>query len=171
MAEKIEVIPFGYKIKSSGKTIFDMHELYKALIYWFEYNHYEWKETSFLNEEQPGGGKHIEITWECIKNVSPYINFVIKLEFLLFLGDVEIEMNGKKIKKDIGSVEVRTGATIIKGESWEKSKGITFLRNVYERYLIRERIENYKKDLYTEAHKLYDEIKAFLEMHRYKENV
>lgn len=171
MTEKINVIPFGYKIKVSGKAILDMSELYKSIIYWFQYNHYEWKELSFLNEEMPGGVRHVEISWEGIKVISPYIKFIIKMDFLIFLSDIEVEINGKKTKRELGSVEIRTGATIIKGESWDKTRGTKFLRNVYERYLIRERIENYKKDIYTEAHKLYDEIKAFLELHRYKENV
>ena len=51
-------------------------------------------------------------------------------------------------------------------DKWEGGYN-KIIRNVYDKYVIRSRIESLEGELYEELYKLLDEIKAFLNLHRY----
>ena len=94
------------------------------------------------------------------------MKYVITMDMLIFVEGVEVEIEGKKAKRDKGSIELRIGAYIDKNEEmWAK---LPFLRRIYDRYLINKRIEAMEGELYEEAHGLIEEIKAFLELHTHE---
>lgn len=161
--EQDPVVPMGYKIKQV--SVFNLDYLYKDITRWFQHFDYSWKELQYRQENQPDGTTHLEIRWTAEKEINNYMKFVIDMEFLIFMKDAEVEENGVKVKRNKGAVEIRTGAYIAKDlDIW---KNMNALRRIYDNYLIRHRIEDLEDDLYIEAHKLYNMIKSFLNLHRY----
>ncbi|MBI4447842.1 hypothetical protein HY643_02585 [Candidatus Woesearchaeota archaeon] len=165
MESKVVIVPDGYKIKSTG--VFDLPDLYLEIYRWFRHFTYAWKETKYRNIDQPDGGKQIEIMWFCERKVDDYVTFVITLHLQAFVKDTEGMKGGVKTKMQGGSVEFRAGAYMKKKvEIWESKPMGDLLGRIYEKILIKERLDNYEEEIYIDTHKLFDEIKAYLQMHR-----
>ncbi len=160
LSEKTQLVPFGSKLKFSG--MFDLQELYEELERWFKHFGYEWKETKYRSYEQPSGMQQIEIWWECTRQVDDYQTFTIDLHWQAIVKDVEATIDGVKRTLKKGSAEFRTGAYVSKNvpESWKKPLGKIFWL-IYERILIKKRLEDYEAILFGEAQRCYDEIRAF----------
>src|SRR3989338_7331815 len=136
------------ELKVKQKAIFRLDELYKSLTFWFK--NYEYA----LDK----------------KEVNEYIRFVIEMDFLIVgVEDVEIEQDGLKSKANKGEIEMKINAYLLKDyeDNWSKNAFMTFLRETYDKFIIRSRIESYEDDLYSETYKFVNEIKAFLELHRF----
>ena len=128
----------GYKIKQGG--VFHLEYLYKEIYRWFEHYGYNWKELQYRQEVSPDGTIHLEIRWTANKPINSYMGFGVDMEFLIFMGDTEVEIKGKKVKRQKGSVEIRTGAYIATDESYFNS--LNSIKRMYYNFLIRKRIEN-----------------------------
>ena len=83
------------------------------------------------------------------------------------MADVEVTLDGgKKVKRQKGGLEFRSGATLKKNvDLWEGKAFGNMQAKVYE-MLNHDRLEAQKGELYGEAHKLYDELKAFMMLYR-----
>jgi hypothetical protein len=167
MQNKINIVP---SIKIKKKSIFSMDELYKNIKQWFDYEGYGDEKKSFMEEKYveriKGDSKLLEIQWEAQKNETEYITFVIRIGFfVLGLKDAEIEIGGKKMGTQKGEVEMRIKSYIItdKKNKWNSK----FMQKLYEEYIIKDRMEDYKTELYSKTYSLHDEIKNYLEMHQY----
>lgn len=160
MAEKDTI--FEGKVKQTD--IFDFKELYNFLYKWLVDEGYKVDEKNYSEKVTPGG-KEIEIEWEAKKKVSDYFRFVLKPKWrILGMTDVEVEKNGKKFKMNKGQVEIKLGAILEKDYEarWEGNPFYKFLRDVYNKYIIRARIEDYERKLFGEADEFLAQIKAFL---------
>jgi hypothetical protein len=176
--QSIDIIGFGYKIKAGG--MLDFEELYQELQRWFTYMGYTWQETKYRVIENPDGSKQVELKWVCPKEVDDYVNFEIRMDLQVFHSDIEANVDGVKKKLQNGGFEFRLGAKYEKNwkEFWIPHKKILnekdedmavgfkrFKKDIYERVLIKDRIEAYEAQLYTEAHMLFDEIKAYMKLY------
>lgn len=154
-------------IKVKQRSVFDLSELYLLLYKWFELYGYDFQEQEYRDIEK-AGKKNLEIRWYAEKKIDDYIKFVIKISFMVLgLESVEIEAEGVKRKSSKGEVEFRFDAFLLKDyeDYWEKGF-IKFIREVYDKYIIKGRIDNLEGELQGELYKFIDEIKAFLNMHR-----
>ncbi|MBU0957781.1 MAG: hypothetical protein KKF56_03135 [Nanoarchaeota archaeon] len=150
------------KVKHSG--IFDFPELYKFCFEWFNDEGYDILEKKY-SEKIKGDLKEIEVDWECFRKVSDYFKFLIKVRFYIpNMADVEAQKNGQKVSANKGSLDVKLTAVMIKDyeKRWEGNAFLKFLRGVYDRYIIRGRIEQYEAKIIGEITDLIAEIKAFL---------
>src|SRR3989344_924533 len=157
------------ELKIKQKAIFRLDELYKSLTFWFKNYEYKLDEKEYF-ERQEANGKSIMIKWLAKKEVNEYIRFVIEMDFLIIgVEDVEIEQDGLKSKASKGEIEMKINAYLLKDyeDNWSKNAFMTFLRETYDKFIIRSRIESYEDDLYSETYKFVNEIKAFLELHRF----
>ncbi len=161
VSKEIPIVPGGYKIKSKG--VFNLEDLYVELNLWFEHHGYKWKELEYKVVARGGGAQRLEIIWKGVREVDDYTNFEISLNMGAEISDVEVNLDGgKKVKRQKGTIEFRSGATIKKNvDVWEGKILGNVQAKVYE-MLIHERLEAQKAELYVEAHKLYDELKAFM---------
>ncbi len=167
MSQKDIVVP---NIKIKDRSIFSLDELYKMLVRWFELNGYDFQEQEYRDEDMGEGKKHLEIKWYAEKKISDYFKFVIETNFLIVgLESVEVEKGGIKYKTNKGEIEMRIKSYIEKDydSKWERTVMMQFLRAVYDKYLIKSRIEGYEGLLYEETYKYMDETKAFLNLHRF----
>lgn len=156
-----------FKLKSA--TIFDLDTLYKILFRWFELHGYNFYEKEYQDIDEPGG-KHIEIFWYTEKEIDAYVKFVIEINYLVLgLQKVEIEKGGMKIKTSKGTVEFRISSYLLKdyNDKFSRPPMGKGLRFVYDRIIARNRINKYEGELNKETAQLVDEIKAFLDIHKF----
>lgn len=155
-------------IKVKQKSIFDLDELYLLLYKWFELYGYDFQEQEYRDIAK-AGKKDLEVRWYAEKKIDDYIKFVIKISFMVVgMEDIELEEEGVKRKSKKGTVEFRFDAYLLKDyeDRWAGA-ALKFLRDVYDKYVIKGRIESLETELQGELYKFIDEIKAFLNMHRF----
>ena len=163
--KKIQVIKDGYKIKAKG--VYNLEDLYVELNQWFVHMGYSWKELEYKVIAGKGGSQRLEILWQGIKKVNDYTNFVIRLNLGADISPVEVTLdNGGKVSRQKGTLEFKSEAYIERNVDVWKGKFMgNALAKLYE-ILIRERLKAEFLQLYGEAHKLYDELKAFMMLYR-----
>lgn len=160
MVEKDKV--FEGKIKHTG--IFDFKELYRFTYSWLVDENYFVTEKSY-NEKITPTGKEIEIEWNAAKKISDYFKFALKVTWRVRdMVSVEVEENGKKLKMDKAMLEIKVSAVLEKDyeHRWENNAFTKFLRGLYDRYIIRGRIEQYETKIFSEADEFIAQIKSFL---------
>ena len=178
LPEEIPLIPDGYKIKSGG--IFDLEELYTEMERWFEFGGYSWRETKYRVAEMPNGLSQIEIKWECEKKGSEYLTYYLSMHWQAFVTEVEVNVDGIKKKMNKGSIEFRfegklkrnVEAFSPKEDSPEAKKRFLlkgsfgkFIMAIYDKVIIKNQVDYYKGFFFGESQRLFDEIKAFLQLY------
>ena len=163
MSEKTKVMSTAIK----HKGIFSLDELYKAIKDWLNFEGYGDESKTFIEElyveRIKGDAKQIEIKWKAEKFMGEYFSSIIKITFYVVgLQDVEIEVEGKKIGTQKLDLTLKLSAEL-KSNRQDKFKN-DFIRNIYEKYVIKERIEGTAGAIYNKAYGLADEIKRFLEL-------
>lgn len=162
MSEKDTI--FKGKIKSTG--IFDFKDFYSFSYDWLRGEGYDVFERRYA-EKVAGDTKQIEVVWEADREISDYFKFRIVMEWMITgMKSVEVQKEGQKIKMDSGGVEIKFRAVLIKDyeDRWENNPFWKFLRGIYEKYIIRSRIEEYQIKLLEELGELVSQCKAFLSM-------
>ncbi|MBS3079056.1 hypothetical protein J4218_02970 [Candidatus Pacearchaeota archaeon] len=160
MSEKDKV--YQGKVKQSG--IFSFKDLYAFLYSWLKEEGYDIVEKSY-SEKISGDSKQIEITWEAAKEVSDYFKFQIKVEWqILGMKSVDVQKEDKKIKMDSGSLEVKFKGVLLKDyeDRWENQPFWKFMRGIYDRYVIKSRIDEYQIKLIEEVEDMVSQCKSFL---------
>jgi hypothetical protein len=160
MAEKDKIL--AEKVKHSG--IFSFSELYEYLYDWFSDESYKVREKKYT-EKILGDSKTIEIEWENERKISDYFKFQIKLTWLITgLKKVEVKKEDQKVTMNSGTVEIKFSAMLIKDyeSRWENQPFWKFLRGVYDRYIIRTRIDYYEDRVEDDLREIVAQTKAFL---------
>lgn len=153
---------FSGKVKPKG--IFDFPELYRFCYTWLVDKDYWVVEDSYSEKIAPNG-KEVEIEWTAKKKVTDYFAFNLKLMWrIVAMTDVEVEKEGKKMKMNKGIQDMKVSAILVKDyeNNWEKNAFLKFLRGVYDRYIIRSRIEQFEDKIHAEADEFLAQVKAFL---------
>lgn len=160
MAEKDKVVT--QKIKRVG--VFHFKDTYQFMYNWLIEEDYFVEEQKYV-EEVTGDTKKIEIIWVASKKISDYFRNDIKLTWtILNLKNVEVEKNGKRVKMNDASFEVKFAGTLVKDyeNTWEKNPVTKFFRGVYDKFIIEGRIEGYEDKLYGDVDDLIEDTKGFL---------
>jgi len=150
------------KIKHSG--LFDFKELYKFVHEWFASYQYVVAEKKYEEKIQPEG-KDIEIEWVCFRKISDYFRFQIKIAYrIIGLVTVEVQKGNIKTKMNKAQLEISFKAFLEKDyeNKWEVNPFTKFLRGVYDKYIIKSRIEEYEDKIATEVDEAVAQVKAFL---------
>ncbi len=150
------------KLKHDG--LFDFKELYKFIYTLLTDMQYEVEERSY-SEKNSAGGKEIEVHWIGKRKVSDYFKFHIKVDYLILgLNSVEVTKDGVKAKTNKGSLEVKFSAYLEKDydSKWESSPFLKFMRGIYDKYVIKQRIKDYENKAIADMVELSNQTKAFL---------
>ena len=159
------VLPEGYKIKGTT-VIFDLEDIYKFIIRWFDHYEWKWSEVSYKDSTRPDGGKGIEINLEAEKEFDNYITFKVTVDILIGAKEIDIEINGKQTKRMKGLIEFAFSAYLDKKEDkFGKGKFGHDIRRLYEKYILRSKVEDAQEALYRDIIELINEVKAFLNLH------
>ncbi len=156
---------FSSKIKNVGVFLFK--DFYKFCYDWLT------DETTLLisetkyAEKLKGNTKDIDIEWEGERKVTDYFKFHVKITFrILGLTEVEATQQGKKIKTNQGSVEVKVKGTLIRDYEgkFETTAFKKFLRSIYEKWVIPSRIEQFEEKLINDCDEFLNQAKAYLDL-------
>ncbi len=157
-------IIYETKIKYTG--VFNLNDLYNLLYDFLSDGGYFVMEEGY-SEKIKAEGKEIEIKWTCLKKVTDYFRFRLKITWRLFrVVDVEIMKNGKKIKMNKGDLEIKFTSVLDRDyeHKFEISPFHKFLRAIYEKYIIKNRIEQMEEKLVEETLNFVNNTKAYLEL-------
>ena len=163
MAEKDTI--FTSKVKYGG--IFSFPDFYKFCYDWLtDETALNVAEEKYVEKLQ-GNSKNIDIEWKGTRKVTDYFKFEIKAKFrILGLEKVEIERDGKKMKTNKGSVEVKVSGTLIRDYNgkFESSAFKKFLRSIYEKWVIKSRIDQFEEKLIGDSNEFLSQAKAYLDL-------
>lgn len=160
MSEK-ELI-YETKIKHEG--VFNFKDLYNFIYDWFADKGYFIKEEGYI-EKIKAEGKDIEVKWKCVKNVTDYFRFEIKIGFrILRLVDVEVAKGTKKVKTNKGEAEIKFSSSLERDyeNKFETTPFHKFLRAVYDKYIIKSRIDQMEDALIGDVIEAANQTKAYL---------
>jgi len=160
MSEKDSV--FKGKLKQTG--IFSFKDLYSFIYDWLRDEGYDVFERNY-KEKVSGDSKEIEIKWEAQREISDYFRFLITIDWMIIgMKSVEVQKETKKVKMESGALEIKFKGVIVKDyeNRWEDSPIWKFFRGIYEKYIIKSRIDDYEIKLITEIEELVNQCKAFL---------
>ncbi len=171
MHKDAETFTISKGLKLKWKGIFDFADLYRKMKFWLEFNGYGDERSNFKEEKYvervQGDTKKVEVRWKGEKIISDYVSFSLTITFLVIgLKEIEVESEGRKIPMNKGEVEIRFTADLVKNRSgkWQKD---SILRKFYESFVIRDRLENYKIELYNKLYSFHDEVKNYLQIHEF----
>jgi len=150
------------KIKHEG--IFDFKEVYRFVYTWLTDFEYFIEEKGYVEKTKPDG-KEIEVHWIARREISDYFRFILKIDWLILgMSNVEITKENVKVKANKGSLEIKITAFLEKDyeNKWESTAFVKFLRGAYDRFIIRNRIEDYMDKVAEELDEFVAQTKAFL---------
>lgn len=160
----IESEVFNQKLKHKG--FFSYSDLYTFCYNWLKDEGFSISEDEYV-EKLAGNGKEIQITWKAKKKVSDYVKFQIVAKWhILGLNDAEVQIDGKKEKTNKGELKISVTATLQKDyeSKWDSSVPLRFLRDVYDKYIIRETVKKYEDKLEDKAQDFVEQTKSFLNL-------
>ncbi|MEM4647926.1 MAG: hypothetical protein QXO12_01280 [Candidatus Pacearchaeota archaeon] len=149
------------KIKYGG--IFDFKNVYTLIFEWLSDMGYFVVEKEY-SEKIKAEGKEIEIKWTCTKKVTDYFRFIINVNWRIDnLQEIEITKE-KKIRTNKGNIEIKFSAILERDwqNKYEVSPFHKFLRAVYEKYIIPNRIEQMEEKVTEEVLDIVNNVKAYL---------
>ena len=153
-----------------GKVTHDGFFDFKSL-YNFLYEYINEDEGYFIIEKKyveklKGDAKDIEIEWECTKKINDYFRIKIKAKFRLFgLASIEVQdSEGNKKKTNKGSFEIKVAGYLERDyeNKWDESPIMKFLRSIYDRYIIKTRIDSFEMKVKGDCDDIFAQTKSFL---------
>lgn len=162
MAEKSKV--FKQVIKSVG--FWNYKELYNFCYNWWKDEGYKIEEGNYT-EKISDFGKEIILEWTIKRKISDYFKHEIKMKWhILGMKDAEVEINGTKEKTNKGEVKITVDSSLVRDyeETWDKTPTWKFLRGVYDKYVIRTRIDEYEDRLESISERFAEDTKDFLRL-------
>lgn len=157
------------KMTLSYEGLFNLYELFQMIDTWLRKKGFDKREkrnNEFISET----GKDIEVVLEPWKKVSDYINMKFKIDIHFSeVKEVIVEKDGAKIRLNKGrAVIVIDGwlETDYEG-AWQSRPDYFFLRTIVDKFVYKIYNDKYEKMINDLGVEVFNEIKAFLNMHRY----
>ncbi|UZE94104.1 MAG: hypothetical protein IB618_00815 [Candidatus Pacearchaeota archaeon] len=153
-----------YEGKVAYEGLFDFKDVYRFLYEWFKSYDYLVLEKKY-SEKIKAEGKDVGIEWLCLRKISDYFRFRVKITIrILHMATVELARGGTKIKKDKGEMEIKFNSFLERDweNRWEVNPVTKFFRGIYDKYIITSRIEAYEDRLVTEVDEVIAQAKSFL---------
>ncbi len=153
-----------YEGKVVHAGIFDFKSVYQFLYDWFTQYQYAVIEQKYSEKVKPEG-KELEIRWLCLRKISDYFRFQIKLVIRITqMTSVEVVISGVKTKRNKGQIETKFISFLERDyeSKWESNPISKFFRGIYDKYIIKSRIEAYEDQLSTEVDEVIAQIKSYL---------
>ena len=152
---------FKGKIKQKG--IYDYKAFYEFVYDYLSEEEYDVHE-SLYHDTAKGDAKDLNIKWSAIKTISDYFQFEITLNWIILQQKkVNLKKDGQEISMDSGTLEINFEATLIKDHENKWNSGfLKVLRDIYDEYIIRSRIDDYEIKIWEEINEIIAQAKSFL---------
>jgi hypothetical protein len=161
--KKMAVKDRVFKGKIKQKGIYDYKAFYEFVYDYLSEEEYDVHE-SLYHDTVKGDAKDLNIKWSATKIISDYFQFEITLNWII-LGQKKIKLNrdGREVSMDSGTLEINFEATLIKDHENKWNSGfLKVLRDIYDEYIIRSRIDDYEVQLFEEMNEIIATIKSYL---------
>ncbi len=149
--------------KVSYDGLFNFKEIYNFVYTFLIDSGYGIEEKAY-KEKTAAGGKDIDIAWVAKKKVTDYVAFEVNIGWKIQrLQDVDVMKDGKKVKMNKGSVEIKFTALLKK--DYENKWGtpfLSFMRGIYDKFVIKGAIGEQGKNLGNEMEGAVAQIKSYL---------
>lgn len=161
MAQK-DIIVRDIKVEYEG--VFSFDEFYKYLKNWMKRRNYKEGELKY-KETKKDGKISTEIIYGGQKKVDDYIKIMLEIQ-IKAIDLVEVIKKGSKKKMHDGKLELVFMGYLQKDyeNKWEKNPVLLFFREVYDKWVIGDRITKIENELKDDVNKLINEVKAFLKL-------
>src|SRR3989338_678124 len=171
--EKLEAT----RLRVKYKHFFHMRHLYIMMHEWLlehswapQYDK-DFNETLYLQRENQQRGGELWIWWRCSKNPgdSTYYRYNLNIDIhILLLKESEIVHKGQKYQTNWGEVEIDIKADLITDPEKKFEKSIIGpLNNFLRGRILKEQVQNHKIELYREAYRLQEALKAYFNLSTY----
>ena len=150
------------KVKYGG--LFNFKDLYNFIFDYLSDKGFFVDEKKY-DEKVRAEGREIEVKWECKKKITDYFRYEVVITLKVTgLVDVKVMKNGKKIISNKGDVEVKLSGSLERDyeNKFETSAFLKFLRAIYDKYIIRKRIEQMEDKLTEIVVDVANQVKAYL---------
>ncbi|MCK5643745.1 MAG: hypothetical protein KAJ19_23290 [Gammaproteobacteria bacterium] len=150
--------------------LFSMRELYKLINTWCHEHQYDTHDIQNL-EQIREDKRYLELVLLPYRKVSDYIKFDIKIKIVAAdLIETVVEKNGMKTKLDKGNVTIVFNAFYITDyeNKWSEQAVHYFIRLAYNKFINKAHMDKYKGQLVDDVNNLRDNLKAYLNIHRYQ---
>ena len=167
MAERDYVVT---DLKVGQKATFDMQQILNLIKSWFTLHKYNFSEN-FYQDIEKEQGKDVKIKGECDRLANDYVKYVIEFDLAVKeLKTVNMTNNGRKIKLDNGTIELSIRSYLKRdySDSLENKPILKFFRAIYDKFIIGDKFRELEKELKDETYGFYNEIKSFLNLHRFE---
>lgn len=163
--EKKNPIRVVEKVRIRKVGVFDYRKVHAHIHSFFTTMGYSFAETKHA-EKMTGSGRDIESEWSASRKVDSYVKFKISIAIILKdYKEVTVEENGKDVKTGNGRLEMIFNAEMEKNYaklfSEKKGEFSNALKELYEKYLAKEKLDKYEDKLMAETLSLYENIKMF----------
>jgi hypothetical protein len=163
MVEKDSLIK--EKVKHGG--IGDLKAAYKYAYGWLNEQNYTIIEDEY-SEKSSGDAKELIIKWTASRKLTDYFKILLKIKWkVLNLKEIEVEIEGKKRNMNkYSEIELEIVGVLEKDYSnkWEGSAFNKFIRDIYNKFVIPQRIEQKEDQVKKEVQEFKEEMKAFFEL-------
>ncbi|MGB9708137.1 MAG: hypothetical protein ACPLXC_02310 [Candidatus Pacearchaeota archaeon] len=153
-----------YEGKVVHAGIFSFKDVYNFLYDYFTDQLYTVIEKKY-SEKIKAEGKDVDIEWLCLRKISDYFRFRIKVTIrIVGLTAVEAIREGVKVKRDKGEIEVKFSSYLERDyeHKWESNPLSKFMRGIYDKYIVKTRIEAYEDALATDVDEVIAQLKSYL---------
>ena len=149
------------RLKHSG--LYDIEKLLSVAKAWFNERKYTFVETEH-SEAVKSAGKEGKMSWTPFRNINNYLRYWFEFEIVIYREvDVVAEDGGRKLRMQQGDLEFRLKTKIIKNyRNTFRGPGKEFMRQTYEKYLIRRELRDHMIKLQAEGDDLLNEVKKVL---------
>ncbi len=166
MAE-VQIVIDGKKLEYEG--LFDPGELYAVIDRLMAQHTFD--KNEFMNSQHVyEDSKQMEMDLRPYKKLSDYVKVELKIKIKATnLKLVEIEKGGVKKKLYNGNVKVRFIGYLITDyeNAWEMKPFYYLIRMLTDKFIYKSYVHEAKTELITVANEVYDELRSYLNMHRY----
>lgn len=158
VSEIIKVIS-KHNLKYHG--VFDLSRLYSEMKGWINGHDYDFEEKEHKDKDKDKGHE-IKYVFLGEKKVTDYIKYNVIIE----LNAVEVNSLSENLVSGKLDMVINTNLELDYKEKWGISRMAKFFFNIYNKYLIKNEIDNHFDKLYEESLNLQDLAKDVLEFNR-----
>ncbi|MBW3011010.1 hypothetical protein KY326_02215 [Candidatus Woesearchaeota archaeon] len=166
MGEKLQVI--SKRVSYTG--LFSVREIFKLIDDWLGQHGWDKIEASHT-EVVTEKGKEIKISLEPEKKENDYVKYIIYIDIVLTeVEDVVVKKGKKNIPLNKGNVDISLDAKIVTDYDgkWVKSPIHLMIKAMYDKFVKKSEIDEFKAKLEKAVTHLNEQIKAHLNLFQYR---
>jgi hypothetical protein len=151
--------------------LFDSADLFKFIDDWFKQNGYEKNEIK--NIERVGEkGKYVSLEIMPYKEINDYTRFEVYVRIRINdLVETKVKKEKQELKINKGRISISIDAFLASDirYRWASKPFYFLLRTIFNRFVYKEYVEKFERSLMEDVKSFHSELKAYLNLERYKE--